>query len=185
MTCPRARAGSQQPCECHGASPLQVPSRYDTMQPLGKIQKLFTTTITITMYTHETIHFPYPVSLVKENEIINNTNENKEHVRIRGVFAQAMWLRVLCNADRGYNNVNSANPHQVRSSILVSNLRTYFRFDIYGSRTKSQWTKTHRTISKRTKSQEDKNPGGQNPRGTKAQEDKIPGGQKPRGTTSK
>ena len=55
-------------------------------------------------------------------------------------------------------------------------------FTFHGSRTKSQWTKTHRTISKRTKSQEDKHPGGQNPRGTKAQGDKIQVRQKPRVT---
>ena len=57
-----------------------------------------------------------------------------------------------------------------------------YTYSVGGSRTKSQWTKTHRTISKRTKSQEDKTPGGQKPRGTKAQGDKIQVRQKPRVT---
>ena len=48
--------------------------------------------------------------------------------------------------------------------------------------TKSQWTKTHRTISKWTKSKEDKNPGGQYPSETNTKGDKSPGGQPPTGT---
>ena len=57
-----------------------------------------------------------------------------------------------------------------------------YESSLHGIRTKSQWTNTHRAISKRTKSKEDKNPGGQNPRGTKAQGDNIQVRQKPRGT---
>ena len=70
----------------------------------------------------------------------------------------------------------------LKETSLKWNATLWIRYTFHGSRTKSQWTKTHRTISKRTKSQEDKHPGGQNPRGTKSKWDKNQGWQKPRGT---
>ena len=88
-------------------------------------------------------------------------------------------------------------PHKLSATSLLAKdprdsppaIGGCMRAVYYGSRTKSQWTKTHRTISKRTNSQEDKNPGRQKPRRTKSkrtksQEDKNPGRQKPRRTKS-